>query len=101
MSHDNWGVCPQCFAEACVDHEAAKKDVEESYGKVPLTHFDELRVALGEPPTDETMPYSLHEYCEFSVSASGKFYITYGCACEACDFTHDYTHTEQMEFDDE
>jgi hypothetical protein len=61
-----------------------------------MADFGELVTALGEPPTYETMPYSLREYCEFSMSSSGEFYIYYGCSCEACDFKHDYTHTEQM-----
>ncbi len=101
MSSDNWGICPRCFANARFDYEAAQRTVQESYGTIPMEDFEELQVALGEPPTEESMPYSLREYCEFSMSPSGGFYIYYGCSCEACDFKHDFTHTKQIEVDDD
>ena len=100
MNTDDWSGCPQCFVEALSDYEESKKRLQESYGTLPMGSFVDLQAALGDLPTRETMPNSLREFSESYMTTSGEFHIYYGCSCEACDFKHEFTHTEQIEVDD-
>ncbi|KKN81070.1 hypothetical protein LCGC14_0322890 [marine sediment metagenome] len=96
MSADNWSVCPKCLLAAQAKHEAAKREVADTYGKIPVAEFDEKRKALGAEPTADNQEESLREDYEFFLSRAGLFTAHYTCHCSVCRFGHIFKHEERI-----
>jgi hypothetical protein len=97
MSADRWSDCPKCKWKADKERVAIEKEARNSYGKVPVEVFENLkRKASGLCATSST----LREEWQIGIT-EGEFYIRYSASCGApgCDFEYRYTLDAPLDLD--
>ena len=95
MSADNWGVCPRCEKRRHADIESMRLKVADSYGKVPVAEFDDLREQHTAMRAAHPKP-TLREDYEIGIDEGGGFYAIYKGRCSDCDFSHEFRHEEVL-----
>ncbi len=95
MSADNWDTCPRCFKRQQEHIENICKEAKDSYGRVTVDVFDDLRAkaaAAREVDCEDT----LREDYELGVHLDGRFYVRYSGQCDACAFSHEFEYDQQL-----
>jgi hypothetical protein len=92
MSANRWKQCPKCTHAELERLRVASQKVADEYGKVSQDDWEKLRVDASPRHLDAT----LREDWEISIDRTGKFSISYGCGCEVCGFTHEFSHHENV-----
>lgn len=96
MSADNWTTCPRCMKNATQKKAKLQKQVQESYGKIPVEEYDSVRV---EVEKDISLEETLREDYQFYMGDDGNFSASYRAHCNICDFLHEFEHTKQLKID--
>ncbi len=99
MSADNWSICPQCLSNYLKKTEEMRKNLETSYGKVPADQFILMSQVVDKRDyidIEDALGRTLREDYEVLVDDTGKFYISYRCECNRCDFKYVYKYEEKV-----
>ena len=100
MSADNWTQCPRCYEKNMKRANELDKIAAESYGKVSVDKFDELRneaFSFRKAITsDENIAETLRE--DYSIGIQdGEFSVGYCGRCDTCGFKFEYKHKEEVQ----
>lgn len=88
MSADNWATCPKCKIRVEAESNKLKLDAGKAYGKVSPEEYLVLFETANKPvKLDDT----LREDYEIGITSDGKFYASYGGACQ-CGFSFSFKH---------
>ena len=103
MSADNWAICPRCLARTKMERMKRKQDLVDDYGKVPEEEYVVRRLAevTADSRCTDSPRCTLREDYSIDIDSKGKFTISYSCACSACQFSHRFQHSQQLEIDDD
>jgi hypothetical protein len=96
MSANNWTVCPKCKAEAKRMHAEKEATLAKSYGKVPAETWLAMQAEVA---TVHALEETLREGWDLGVDEEGRFYVSYRCSCDACNFTFTFKQERQLEID--
>ncbi len=102
MSADNWTMCPRCYRTNKAKAEELDKLASDSYGKVSVDKFDELRRQA--ESFREGLAHSsdfretLREDYEIGIY-NGEFFATYSGECGTCGFSFKFKHNEEVSSD--
>ena len=93
MSADNWRGCPKCNHIEAVKRSEFKKDIDDSYGKIPAKEYlKKLEEYENPKPLGET----LRE--DFSIGIIGdEFVVFYKARCDRCGFKHKFEKREDID----
>jgi len=85
MSADHWAHCPRCHARALASFEDRERLIENAYGQVPISQFDQMRDALDRDRElhDEAEPTFREDY-EFTGAEDGVVTAKYKGQCTKC-----------------
>lgn len=82
MSADRWSVCPKCYEDHLEKIAEMEKDLEASYGKVPIEVYRQKEELL--KLTQELDPKTtLREDWELYLEGA-ELHIRYEASCEEC-----------------
>lgn len=94
MSASNWSICPRCKITAKAEADARFDAAAKAYGKVPSDEYERLKMLAANP---EKIGETLREDWELGMGDDGKFYVTYSCGCQHCDFAYSFRHEQQAD----
>lgn len=94
MSANNWRECPKCLREGVKEQEQAIADAKAQYGRVPADEYERLMQRARWVAHPENTEETLREDWKISTDKAGKFYVSYRCSCENCDFEFSFNHEQ-------
>ena len=96
MSASNWARCPRCAQQLAAKLDQMRAEVKAAYGNVTVEEFDTLRMALA--VAESTTPLAtLREDYEIYGAEDGTVIAEYGCTCQVCGLTADFTHRHELD----
>jgi hypothetical protein len=102
MGANNWSICPQCKKNKERQDALAKRQLEESYGKVPseiylrmIKEFEEKKEIELERTLREDWEIGIYE--DEASYVVYEFYVNYRASCEVCGFSFKFKHDEKVE----
>jgi hypothetical protein len=85
MSADNWARCPRCDRRALTSFDERERTIADSYGKVSVEEFDQMRAALAKDRDDHVNAReTFREDYEFFGAEDGAVTASYAGECQVC-----------------
>lgn len=97
MSANNWTVCPKCESAHRASCDKLESELHESYGKVSLNEYSDLKDALTERQNEE-LTKEMREDFEIGIE-DGVFEYSYSAYCYACNFKFKKTDSQKVELE--
>jgi len=95
MGATNYRLCPACVKRDQEKLEALTRQLEATYGKIPLGEWNEIQAKIKHHPS---LGETLREDYELGTQVIGTFFVNYRAFCESpeCDYDVSYDHAEVL-----
>lgn len=90
MSADRWSICPKCTERREQKIAKLHSDVEDSYGKVTIEEWDNLRARVRKLE-DSDKEDTLCEDFDTRINEEWIFSVSYKAGCSECGFTYAFS----------